>query len=83
MAYFKNDEKSITKITIENYDMKSSWEIPHSDFSLDEILNAIVGLLVTIGYNERVVVGAMKEFADQSCEFYRENDEYGCQSSRD
>jgi len=59
------EEKRITKITIENYDKKVSWEVPYNDTNLEDMFDAFIGLLTTITYNYDGIIEFMKEYAEE------------------
>ena len=59
------NEKNITRITVENYDYKTSWEVPYSDLNLDEIFNGFISCLVGVTYHQDQVLRAMKEYVEE------------------
>jgi len=74
------EEKRITRITVENYDYKTTWEIPYSDSNLNEIFSGFIGCLVGITYHENQILKAMKEYAEErlpeeECENFEDYEE--------
>jgi hypothetical protein len=62
------------KITIEQYDHKVTYEVPHDDVDLDEALQMIEGLLKAIGY----VFSGNLEIVNE----WKENDEWEEQNNK-
>lgn len=52
------------KITIEQYDHKITYEVPHNDVSMEEMLEILERLLKATGY----VFSGNLEIVDTSCE---------------
>lgn len=50
------------KITIENYGKTMSVETNHEDVSIDEYLDIIYGLLVTVTFHPTTVINGFKDF---------------------
>ena len=59
------NEKSKTKLTLENYGNTMSWESPYNDVSMDNLLYAFYGLCVAATWNPRTVLEGMRDFVDE------------------
>lgn len=53
------------KLTIETKDETLSAEFTHIDVSVEEILQVLVGMLVSITYSEETVLNGMRDFLQQ------------------
>ena len=60
-----NDKNTLTRITIENYENKVSWEVPYNDVNLEDMFNAFVGLMVTLTWNQDQILDYMREYIDE------------------
>ena len=60
-----NDKNPLTRITIENYENKVSWEVPYNDVNLEDMFNAFVGLMVTLTWNQDQILDYMREYIDE------------------
>lgn len=60
-----NNEKQITRLTLENYDYKVSWEVPYSDSQVQDLCQAFYSLLIGVTYSPETVLEGMKSFAEE------------------
>ena len=51
-----------TKLTLEQWDMKVTVEVPHSDTTIDELLGLVKGVIVGSGYSERMFNRAIMQY---------------------
>lgn len=51
-----------TKITITNWNVKISFELPYSDCTIDELLNGIVACLRGCTFSEEQIIQAFKDY---------------------
>ena len=60
-----NDKNPLTRITIENYENKVSWEVPYNDVNLEDMFNAFVGLMVSLTWNQEQIIDYMREYYEE------------------
>lgn len=58
------EEKAKTRLTFENYGAKYSWETPHNDVDIDDIINAFYGILIGATWQPVTIVEAFKDFVN-------------------
>ena len=51
-----------TKLILEQWDMKVTVEVPHSDTTIDELLGLVKGVIVGSGYSERMFNRAIMQY---------------------
>ena len=61
---WSEDEEKITKITMQVGDVKTSWEVPFTDCTMDDILSGFAGLLISHTWLPITVYKGMKEYAE-------------------
>ena len=54
-----------TRLIYENNDNRFIWESPYSDVSMEDILNALYGILVADTWLPVTVIECMKDFVDE------------------
>lgn len=60
------NKETQTRLTLEcNDGHRYIWESPYFDDSIDTILYAFHGLLVTAGWNKETLIDAMKDFVEE------------------
>jgi hypothetical protein len=73
---WSENEKQITKITMQVGDVVTSWEAPFTDCGLDDLLNAFAGLLIGHTWLPTTVFEGMKEYAEDNLSVLKKgNDE--------
>lgn len=55
-----------TRLIFENGEDRFVWESPYSDVTMEDILNALYGMLVGKTWTPATVIKAMKDFADEN-----------------
>lgn len=58
-------EQHKTKLELTVDDITTSWEAPHFDCTMDDLLSAFFGLLVAHTWLPETVLTNMKEFAEE------------------
>ena len=53
------------KITFENEDHKLTWESPYIDSSMEEILDAVYGMCITMTWHPYTVLSNMYEYSKE------------------
>ena len=73
------NEPNITRISITIGDNATSWETPHNDTNMEDMLNAFYGLCIAHTWPVSTVLHAMKDFAEEHLPFvdpdYKEEEE--------
>ena len=54
-----------TVLSIEQYGKKVTYELPYSDTTLDELIQGFIGCLVTLTWNENIVLEGLKDYAEE------------------
>lgn len=54
-----------TKLTLEQWDLKITLEVPHSDTTINELFGLIKGVIVGSGYSERMFNRAVMEYCEE------------------
>ena len=58
------DDNVKTRLTFENYENRFVWESPYNDVTMDDILNAFYGMMVSATWQTETVISAMKDFVE-------------------
>lgn len=61
-----NEEKQITKLTLECGNYQVCWEVPYNDATIDELCQAFYSLCVGITYLPQTVINGMKIFVEDN-----------------
>ena len=61
---WSENEQQITKITMQVGDVKTEWEVPFTDCTMDDILSGFSGLLIAHTWLPVTVYKSMKSFAE-------------------
>lgn len=59
------NEPNLTRLTLECGEKKVSWEIPHNDVSIDELINAFYSLCIGVTFHPNTVIDWMKVWVDE------------------
>jgi len=65
------EAKPLTRLTLEQYENKLSWETPYNDVGADEIINAFYSLMIGATFPEKSIIDAMVDFVNEhGSEYY-------------
>lgn len=64
-----NKEK-FTRLTLEQSDHKITWEMPYEDIGGDDLMQAIMTLMVGITFSEDTVYASMVDYVKSRCDKY-------------
>lgn len=53
------------KISISAYDTTASWEVDHSDVTIDDVIPGIVSCLIGISFTQEQIISAMRNYLDE------------------
>lgn len=56
--------KEITKLELTIGEEKVFWETPHTDCSVEELLQAFVGLMFTHTFSKECIINKMKDYIE-------------------
>ena len=69
------DSETKTRLTFETENFRQTWESPYFDNSVEDILDALYGMLVTATWQPSTIISAMKGYAeDHSYLLYEGNE---------
>jgi len=63
---WNENEKKITKLTMEVGDTVTSWEVPYTDCDMDDLLNAFFSLCIGHTWLPSTILESMKNFAENN-----------------
>lgn len=63
------NEPNLTRISITIGDNTTSWETPHNDTSMEDMLSAFYGLCIAHTWPASAILREMKEFAEDHLPF--------------
>ena len=67
----------LTRLTLENYENKFSWETPYNDVGAEELINAFYSLMIGATFPEKTIIDVMAEFINERGSEYYEVMEKG------
>lgn len=73
-----NDEVK-TRLVYESNDNRYIWESPFVDASIEDILDAFFGMMVSATWQPVTVIEAMRDFAEEHSYMLDDDDELSCQ----
>lgn len=62
--YYDNEQK-LTRLTLECGDRKVSWEMPYTDITIEDLIDAFYSLCIGITFSPRTVEHWMKEWVEE------------------
>lgn len=69
-------DEAKTRLVFETDENRYIWESPYLDVTMDDILNALYGILVSATWQPETVIKCMKDFAEEHDYLIRKDDEY-------
>ena len=69
------EEPNLTRITLESGVRKVSWEMPHSDVDIYELIDAFYALLIGITWHPDTVKAAFENWVEEHTDNKSEDDE--------
>ena len=73
-----NTKETKTKLTLESFENTVTWESPHSDVNMEDLLSAFYGLCIAVTWMPQTVLEEMKAFAESHLEVLNLNKEDIC-----
>lgn len=71
---WSENEEKITKITMQVGDVTTTWETPFTDCTMDDLLDAFVGMCVAHTWLPVTVYETMKDFAENNLSVLKKKD---------
>lgn len=65
---YAEDQPRFTKLTMQVGDTVTTWETPHDDLSMEDLLQGFMGLAIGHAWLPITVLTCMKEFAEEQLE---------------
>lgn len=69
-----NDETK-TRLTFETNENRYIWESPYMDISVEDVIDAVYGMLVAATWQPATIIEAFKDFADDHMYIVNQNDQ--------
>ena len=74
-----NDNKKFTRLTLEQNDLKLTWEVPYGDVNGEDMMHAIHTLMIGMSFSDKAVFNSMASFLMENAydifEITEKNDE--------
>ena len=61
----KNSDEIKTRLVFENYDKRFIWETPYNDVTIEDVLNAFYGMMVSATWLPETVISGMQNFVEE------------------
>jgi len=65
--------ETFTRLTVEQPDLKVTWEVPYNDVNGEDMMNAIRTIMVGMTFHPETVYRAMREYAEEHSENIENN----------
>ena len=66
-----NNENKFTRLTLEQDDLKVTWEVPYNDVSGEDMMQAIRTIMIGMTFNESTVESAMASYLEEHSNEYK------------
>ena len=76
-----NNEKKFTRLTLEQDDLKVTWEVPYNDVTGEDMMQAIRTIMIGMTFSDKSVESSMVDYINEHSDEYevieKEDDKFG------